>query len=154
MKQIDRRKFLKMAGAGSALAAAATLPAAGWLLWSRKDVLEFRAVTGLPRPPLPEYASYVIQGKVDLNAGSGTIAKVLYAGPPEGMSNIAWPGLSRVIRVTGVQRSGDVVQISGVVEDRSQLQKGESPNVEILVNRVEGTARAQFFGTDVLMRLQ
>jgi len=153
MNRIDRRKFLKMAGASSALAAAATLPAAGWLLW-KKDVLEFRAVTGLPQPPLPGYASYVIRGKVDLNAGSGTITKALYAGPPDGMSSIAWPGLSREVRVTGVQRSGDVVQITGLLEDPSQLQKGESPNVDIIVNRVEGTARAQFFGMPVTMTLK
>src|SRR5205085_1807201 len=73
MNKLNRRKFLTLAGVGSAAAAAgAALPGANLLTGGEKaKTFTFRAVVGLPKKPLPAYASYVIEGHVDLAAGSG-----------------------------------------------------------------------------------
>ena len=87
MKTMDRRDFLKIAGAGTAaLAAGAAMPVAGFFGWTGNNVVRFRAVTGMPTAPLPTYASYVIEGHVDIRARMGTLAKSLHAGAPNAMS--------------------------------------------------------------------
>ncbi len=155
MNRLNRRRFLQLAGAGSAIAAAgALLPAAALLTGSRNGIFRFRAVTGLPQPPLPNYASYVLEGRVDLSTQSGTVTKAVFAGAPEAMSTIALPGLFRVVRVTGVKQLNGMIHIKGVIDDRSQLRKDESPSVEIVLNRSQGVGRTHFFGTEVPLRLE
>ncbi len=155
MKSMDRRDFLKMAGAGSAVVVAGTLvPVAGFLAWTGADHVRFRAVVGMPKPPLPAYASYVIEGDVNIAAKTGRLAKSVYAGAPGAMSGIVFPGTVRTVRVTDVQRSGDTLRIAGVIDDQSNLLKGESPEMTIVVDRLQGTARANFLGSPVLMRLE
>src|SRR6266702_3966850 len=115
MNKLNRRKFLTMAGVGSAAAASAVLPGAGLLTGTgagKNGVYTFRAVVGLPKKPLPAYASYVIEGQ------------------------------------------GDVLRITGVVDDRSQLQRGESPTTQILVDRSRGIVQAGFLGNPVLLNLE
>jgi len=144
-----------MAATGSALAvAAAALPAAGLLVWDRKDVLRFRAVAGLPADPLPAYASYVIEGRVDLAARTGRLTKKLYAGPPEGMSGVTWPGMTRTLQVTDVRQSGSVVEIAAVVDDPSTLRPGETGSVAIRVDGARSVAEADFLGTALSLRLR
>src|SRR5574340_1692551 len=136
MKGINRRRFLQIAGAGSfsaatasaavgvpALTAATRLTAA-----SKQGKYTFRAVTGLPSKPLPSYASYVLEGQLDLTTRSGVMMKTVFAGHPESMSTVALPGLSRIMRVTDVQDLGGTFRVKGRVDDRSQLQPGESRN--------------------------
>jgi len=72
-----------------------------------RGALKFKAVTGLPRNPLPTYASFVIEGTVDLDRGSGIVTKSIYAGAPQAMSNVLFAGAARTIRVTTVDRSGN-----------------------------------------------
>src|SRR5689334_6687674 len=73
MKGMHRRRFLQIAGAGSVAGAVGTvaavpaLTAASQLTASSKQgTFTFRAVAGLPSEPMPTYASYVIQGHIDL----------------------------------------------------------------------------------------
>lgn len=155
MKKVNRRQFLRAAGAGSAvIAAAAVLPVAGLLTWNAKDVLKFRAVVGLPRAPLPSYMSYVIEGQVDLASRTGQLSKTIYAGAPDAMSTIAIPGTARMVKVSGVTRQDGLVTLRGAIDDRSMLLPGEAPNFEILLDRSNGVARGDFFGTGVMMRLE
>jgi len=157
VNRIERRKFLKVAGAGVAGAAAAGAlgPLASMVISvSKNGILRFRAVTGLPREPLPAYASYILEGQVDLQAKSGAITRTLYAGAPDAMSAITFPGVKRTVRVTGLEQSDGLIRIRGLVDDPSQLLKGESSTVEVVVNRAQGLAWAQFFGTEVSMRLE
>jgi hypothetical protein len=154
--KIERRKFLKVAGAGVAGAAAVSAmgPLANLVVSIGKDGwLRFRAVTGLPSQPLPAYASYVLEGQVDLAAKSGTVTRTLYAGAPDAMSAIAFPGLTRTVRVTSLEQADGTIRIKGSVDDRSQLLKGETATVQIRVNRAQRKAWAQFFGTAVTMEL-
>jgi hypothetical protein len=154
MKTIDRRDFLKMAGAGSVVVAAGVaMPVAGFFTWSKKDVLRFRAVAGMPKAPLPTYASYVVEGQVDLTARTGQLAKSVHAGAPDAMSGVVFPGTSRSVRVTDVQESGGGVVISGEIVERSQLLQGESPTFRIQIDRSAGVAQADFLGSPVVMRL-
>ncbi len=154
MKTLDRRDFLKIAGAGTVgLAAGATIPVAGFFGWTGKDVVRFRAVAGMPKAPLPTYASYVIEGKVDIRARTGNIAKSLHAGAPEAMSGVVFPGTARAIRITDVQRAGSEIRISGQIADPVTLLKGESPEFRMVVDQSSGIAQADFFGTSVVMRL-
>jgi hypothetical protein len=154
MKTIDRRDFLKMAGAGAAVVAAGVaIPAGGFFAWTQKDVLRFRAVTGMPKAPLPAYASYVIEGQVDLNARSGQLAKSIHAGAPNAMSGVVFPGTARSLRVTHVQQSGNTVLIVGEIADRRNLLQGESSVLKISVDRAGGVGHADFLGTPVTMRL-
>lgn len=154
MKTLDRRDFLKMAGAGTvAVAAGVAMPVAGFFTWSKKDVLRFRAVAGMPKAPLPTYASYVVEGQVNLTTRTGQLAKSVHAGAPDAMSGVVFPGTARSIRVTDVQQSGDRVLISGEIVERSQLLKGESPSFKIQIDRLTGAAQADFLGSNVVMRL-
>jgi hypothetical protein len=154
MKKMDRRDFLKIAGAGSAvMAAGMAMPVAGFFGWTGKDMLRFRAVTGMPRAPLPTYASYVIEGRVDLRSGTGQVAKSIHAGAPNAMSGVVFPGTARSIQVTGVKKTADSVLITGEIVPASTLLNGESPIFKIEIDHAAGLARADFFGSDVVMKL-
>ena len=149
MKQLDRKDFLKVAGAGSAaVAAGAGLPLAKRFI-DRSGQLTFRATTGLPSAPLPSYATQVVEGQIDLTRGSGLVTSRVLAGHPDETSLVGLPGLARVVRVTDVDADGQQLRLRGVVEDRSQLRRGESHRVEILVDRKHGLVSAPFLGRQV-----
>lgn len=155
MKQLDRRQFLGMAAAGSAVALVGAIgPMSGILTWTGAQTLKFRAIVGLPKHPLPMYASFVVDGTVNLDRGTGTITKSLFAGAPEAMSTILFPGTTRSIRVTGVQRSGDTIKIAGVVVGEPKLGPREKGIVSIVINQTANTAQADFLGTAVVLRVQ
>jgi hypothetical protein len=146
MKQLNRKDFLKTAGAGSAaVAAGAGLPLAKHVI-DRSGQLTFRAAAGVPRAPLPSYATQVVEGRIDLTRGSGLVTSRVVAGHPGDTSLVGLPGLARVIRVTDVDADGQQLRLRGVVEDRSQLRRGESHRVEILVDRKHGVVVAPFVG--------
>lgn len=154
MKKIDRRDFLKMAGVGTVVATAAVaVPVGGFFAWTKKDVLRFRAVTGMPKSPFPAYASYVIEGQVNLTSRTGQLAKSIHAGAPDAVSGVVFPGTSRSVRVTDVQQSANTVYIQGVLEDTSTLLRGESPDFKIEIDRASGVAKADFLGSAVVMRV-
>ncbi len=154
MKQLDRRDFLKMAAAGSAAAVgAAALPLSGVLSWIDRDTLTFRAVAGLPKDPLPMYASLVLEGSVDLARGQGTITKNLYAGAPHAISDILFPGTTRSIRVTGVQRVGDTVRIAGTIDQGVKLGPRETRDFSMVIDRGQRVAHADFLGSPVVLQL-
>ena len=153
MKQIERRAFLKLVGLSGSLAAAATLPSAVALLGSSRSSVVIRAEAGMPAKPLPSMATHVLEGWVDIKAGTGKLTSSIFAGHPGATSDIALPGLTRLIQVTGVQASGDQLRIAGIVSDRSQLASSESPAVTIVVDRLAGTATARLRGNDVTLRL-
>ena len=155
MRTFDRRGFLRLAGAAGAVAPLATAlgrpaPVTGQL----SGAFTFRAVAGLPALPLPAYASFVLTGHVDAGSRSGMLTQTVFAGAPGAMSAIAFPGLSRSVRVTGVQQAGGVLELTGVVDDRSQLQPGESPLVQVTIDRSAGTVRAPVFGSSTLLDLE
>lgn len=153
MEKLNRRKFLKVAGASSAVAAGAVLPASGLLANSTatNSAVTFRAVAGMPQKPLPNYASYVIEGHVNLDAKTGVITKSVFAGAPETMSTVALPGMSRIARITDVLEEAGLLRITGVVDDRSQLRRGESPTFTVFMDRSLGTVKAEFFGNSVTL---
>ncbi len=148
MQKFDRKHFLKAAGFGSVTAAGlAGAPLAGHLGRRAGDAIGFRATAGVPRPPLPGYATHVVEGTIDPARGSGLITSRVLAGHPDAMSVIGLPGLARVIRITRVDRErGERLRLQGLVEDRSQLRRGESHRVEILLDRRRGVLHAPFLG--------
>ncbi len=154
MNPVDRRNFLKLAAKGSALAAAAAvMPLSGVLRWTGEGALKFRAVAGLPRNPLPMYATFVVEGSVDLDRGTGIVTKSLYAGAPQAMSNILFPGTARRIRVTTVDRSAHQVRLAGVVDARQALAARENRNVTIVVDSSQKVAHADFLGTALVLQV-
>ncbi len=159
MEDLSRRKFLKLVGVGGgAIAVATMVPSSGLLNSSSSSSsssagnFSFRAVGGLPSGPIPAYASYVLDGHVNVAAKSGMITRTVFAGPPETMSAVAWPGLSRTYRITDVRDMGGYLQIKGEIVDRSQLRAGESPIVDVRVDRGRGVSHAPFFGSTVPLR--
>ncbi len=90
MDKLNRRKFLKVAGASTAVVAGVSVPSADLLAnnTTKKGTLTFRAVAGLPAKPLPSYASYVLEGHVDLTSGSGVMTKTVFAGSPGKARNL------------------------------------------------------------------
>jgi hypothetical protein len=154
MKEMDRRGFLKLAGTGSAVAAAAVaMPLIRSSAASDKGILRFSASLGLPVRPLPSYATQVVEGTIDLALGSGLVTSRVLAGHPEATSDIGLPGLARVIRIIGATADGARVRLRGLIEDRSQLRPGESPQVEIIVDKARGLVLAPFLGRQVELRL-
>lgn len=155
MKKLDRQGFLKLAGAGSAVAASGALPATGALAGGETArAFTLRAVAPLPARPLAGYASYVLTGHVDVAARTGALAQTVFAGPPEEMSTIGLPGMSRAIRVTDVREIAGVLHITGVVDDRSQLERGESPHMALRIDRARGEATVRFGGAEIGLRLE
>ncbi|HEX2913672.1 MAG TPA: twin-arginine translocation signal domain-containing protein [Chloroflexia bacterium] len=163
MSGLKRRKFLKLAGAGSVAATiGGVATATGSLNLARKlgsedqnsNTITFRAITGMPQEPLPSYASYVIEGHVNLDTQSGTISKSVMAGNPEDMSNIALPGFSQLVRVTKAQQVDGIIQVEGMVDDRSQLQAGEAPEFVMHIDPTSRIVRASFFGSQIKLSLE
>ena len=155
MAKMNRRTFLTLVGAGSgAVAAGVALSGTGLFGPSGGNGFSFRAVAGLPRGALPSYASYVVEGNVDLAARSGVVARTVYAGYPGAMTTTALPRLTQVVRVTDVRESAGYVDITGVVDDRSQLSPGEDPVMQLRVDRSRGVAWTRFHGQQVELRLQ
>ena len=158
MDKIGRRKFLSMIGAGTGVMSAGVLIPngvfmSGRVLQASKDKLKFRAVGGLPQGTFPSYASYVIEGTIDLRNHSGIATSNVFAGPPEAMSAISLPGLSRTIRITEAEDSGSVLRLKGVVDDRLQLKRGENPNVDITIDSGRGAVKSSFMHSDVILKL-
>lgn len=158
MNKLNRRKFLTLAGVGSAAAATGgAITLAGMpmgLTGTQGNTLAFRAVAGLPSRLMPAYASHVIEGHVNLATRTGVVTQTLFAGGPEQMSTIAFPGQSRIVRVTDVQNLGGTFRIKGMIDDRSQLQPGESSNFELLVDPSQRIAKTSFFGSELELYLE
>jgi hypothetical protein len=153
MKSIDRRRMFKLAGAGSVIAAGAALPVVSRMATQESNIFGFRATLGLPESPLPNYATYIVEGSVNLAEGTGLVTARMLAGHPGAQSEIGLPGLTRVIRVVAVEKQGSVLNLKGVVEDRSQLQPGESPQIELVVDQQRGVVHAPFAGRPVALTL-
>ena len=149
MNEVSRKDFLKAAGAGSAvLAAGIGLPLTKHLI-DRSGRLTFSASAGVPQAPLPGYATHVVDGIVDLERGTGVVTTRLVAGHPGDPGVVGLPGLQRVIRITSVDTSGRELRLQGRIEDRSQLQRGESPDVEIVVDARRRIVTAPFVGHEL-----
>lgn len=158
MKGINRRKFLQLAGTGSLAAAAVAVPTLAssprLTAASKEGTFTFRAVAGMPAKPLPAYASYVIEGHVNLSTQTGSMTKTVMAGSPQAKSTVALPGLSRIMRITSVEELGGAFRLTGIVDDRSQLQKGESAMFEILIDPAQRLARTTIAGSSLLLHLE
>src|SRR5437016_14231998 len=121
MNSLSRRQFLLFMGAGVVMiGGGAALTVRQLTVNAQSKTLKFKAITGLPAKPMPGYASYVIDGQVNLNNNTGAITKNVFAGPPEEITNIAL--LTRKVRVTGIQQQGSKWHITGVVKNQTQLQ--------------------------------
>jgi hypothetical protein len=159
MKGLNRRRFLQLTGTGSIVAATAgaavpLLSSAPRLTsTSQQGTFTFRAVAGLPSKELPTYASYVLEGHVDLSARTGVIANTIYAGEPQAMSRIAIPGQSRIFRITDVENLGGSFRLVGTIEDSSQLQRGESRTITLLLDPAQRQARATLWNSEMLLQL-
>ena len=56
--------------------------------------------------------------------------------------------------MTDVREAEGAVDITGVIDDASQLRPGEDAVVQLRVDRSRGTARTRFLGQPVELRLQ
>lgn len=154
MEDINRRNFLKMIGVGSgAIAASGIVPGVILAGLAGKDPFAFRAVGGLPGGAFPSYATYVLEGHVNPLTLSGVVTRTVYAGPPEATSQVALPGMTRVLRIDAGRLLGNVLHLRGSVDDRSQLRLGESSRMDFRIDRLAGIIHAPFFGTTVPLRL-
>jgi hypothetical protein len=152
MSELNRRDFLKMAGAGSAalVAIGAGVVATGKVLKPGRagsgtdGPVQFRATAGLPQQPYPPYASLVFEGSVDPAAGTGTIQRSVYAGAPDAMSTVIFPGTERSYDVTSISRHGDGMLVRAKVANRSTLDAGESPTILVRVDQRTGEVQAPF----------
>jgi hypothetical protein len=153
MKRLDRRTFLKLAGSGSVVAAAAAVGGSAMLLPQTSRYLTFRASAGLPARPLPSMVTKVIEGNVDLRTGTGIVSSRVLAGYPLA-SQVAIPGLTRLIRVTAAAQEGGLVRLTGVVDDRSQLQAGEAPTFQITIDRARRLVTSPLAGHNVTLTLE
>lgn len=154
MTDFTRRDFLKLAGAG-------TVAVAGGLATFRLvganragDTFTFRAVKGLPERPLPAYASYVLEGNVDLAHRTGVITRKVYAGGPEAMSSVVFDELTRTYSITSVQGTPRLLTLQATLDGQATLHPGESGTATILVNQARSEVRAPFIGNDVVMKLE
>ena len=154
MNRLSRRKFLWIGGTGVVAVAAGGVALVRQLTQKGASgpTLSFQAVAGLPRPPLHSYASYVIAGQVDLGSGTGTLTRTVYAGPPEAMLPIAL--LERKVRVTSAKQQGSSYHITGVIDDRAQLQRGESASIDLTIDASSHAAQTDFYGDAIQLQVQ
>ena len=138
MTQLNRRRFLKVAGIGGAVAAGSAIPVVEQLFADRAKPVAFRAVAGVPAAPLASYASYVLDGYVDLGQRKGTVTRTVLAGHPGAASAIALPGLSQTVQITDVRHEAGLLRLRGSIADRSQLAAHESADIEITIDRKGG----------------
>jgi hypothetical protein len=153
MQNIQRRHLIKLAGIGTVVAAGVGIPAVPLRDREQQDVFRFQAMLGVPEAPLPSYATYVVDGVLNLAAGTGIVASRVLAGQPGAASEIGLPGLGRIINVTGIEEQASRVVVRGVIEDRSQLQPGESHQVEMVIDRARGVVQAPLGGRPVVLTL-
>src|SRR5712691_1289408 len=153
MEHMNRRRLFKLAGAGTVLAAGVAIPTIGQPRIDQPDLYQFRATLGLPEPPLPSYATYVVEGTLNLAAGTGLVASRILAGHPGAPSDIGLPGLGRIMKVTGVDDRGSQITVRGLIEDRSQLAPGENHQVELVIDRARGVLQAPFGSRSVVLML-
>jgi len=153
MQGMNRRTFLKLAGAGSVATAAVGAPAAALVTRSGGDTLHFEAAAGLPARPWPAYATRVMEGVINLAAGTGFVTSRVLAGHPGDPSDVALPGTTRLIRITKVAEHNAELRLQGVVEDRTQLREGESSQVNLVLDRDRREVRTMFAGQDVILTL-
>lgn len=154
MQSMNRRKFLGVVGAGAgtaAVAAAGASSAVSLLSHTGANTLRFHAETGAPAPPWPAYVTAVVDGSVDVAAGTGTVAMRYVAGQPGSTSDIALPGLTRVVRVTKASAHGNEVRMEGVVEDRASLSQGESARVRLVLDRAARTLTTSVGGRELTL---
>lgn len=154
MDTMNRRKFLQLAGVGTAVMAAGVAGAGALISNANGSSFSFKAVAGLPnKAPLPTYCSYVIQGNVNLTARTGTITEAMYAGAPFGVTTTKtpWAGFGRTVRVSDVKQSGSTITISGSVTDRAQLRAGKSPAFQLRIDRARGSAEGSFLGVPITL---
>ena len=150
MDTVGRRRFLALLGAG------VVVVAGGGILVVRQlnagglgNTLSFQAIARLPAAPLPTYASYVIDGQINLDNHSGPLTITVFAGPPEARTSIAL--LKRQVRVTSVQRQGSTWSIAGVMD--GQLQAGEQTGFALLLDPARRRAHSTFFGSPIQLAL-
>src|SRR5438105_1824820 len=134
MQQMKRRRLLELAALSTAVIAGFGIGSVGRSLFERSKELRFRATLGLPQPPLPSYATYVVEGALDLASQTGTITSRVMAGDPGARSEIDLPGLARVFTVTGIREQDTQLTISGRIQDGSQLQPGEHDQGELVID--------------------
>jgi hypothetical protein len=153
MNSLSRRQFLLLMGAGVVMVGGGTALTVRQLTANAQgSTLKFKAITALPAKPMPGYASYVIDGQVNLNKNTGAITKNVFAGPPEEITNIAL--LTRNVRVTGVQQQGSMWHITGIILNQPQLQAGEETTFSILLDPAHNVAQSTFFGSPIQLTLQ
>jgi hypothetical protein len=153
MNSVDRRSFLKVAGV-STMVVGIGLPVTK-ILAARAtgSTYSFRGLASLPRPPLPAFASYVLEGRLDIERRTGALVQNVFAGAADLMSDIALPGHARTFRVTDIRKIDDVVYVRGIGDDQSQLDTSESPIVEVRLEPSRGMAITQFMGSDLELKL-
>jgi hypothetical protein len=97
-----------MAGLGSAAAAGAAIHALDLLFSSgaRPGRVVIRAVGGLPEQPPPNYASYVLEGHVDVAGGPRGSRGRCSPATPGIRGDIVLPGLTRTIQITDMRQVG------------------------------------------------
>jgi hypothetical protein len=54
--------------------------------------------------------------------------------------------MSHAIRVTNIRQVGGIWHLTGVVDERSQLQQGEDPIVELQLDRERGVVLTRLVG--------
>jgi hypothetical protein len=152
---MERRQFLKVAGAGAAavVAAAALPPVVELILSGNERRLRFTATAGVPRAPLPVYATYVLKGEIDLDRRTGAITSDLLAGSSGSSSALSIPGLSRAISVSAVREDQGIIEVTGVTDGQPHLLAGEDANIRLILDRPHGVAEASFFGHPLTMQL-
>ena len=150
MKNLDRRTFLKLIGAASAIASVGSAPFLAKINKAGK-VMSISASAKLPPAPYPALATKVVDGSVDLTQGTGILVSRVLRGDPD--PSIALPGSTRVIRLVGAQPSGSLLRLHGVIDESSQIRAGEHREVEILVDTQRGTLTVPFAGGLVTLAL-
>lgn len=150
--KLSRRRFLLFAGVGVAIVGGAALAwrEVGKLVQGNSAT--FRAVAGLPREPLPAYASYVIEGRVALDAPGSKLTLSVVAGAPAARRPI--PLLTRTASVTSMQQVDGAYHITAAYDASTQLQPGEASTFTITLDPSHQLAQASFFSSPIQMDLE
>lgn len=158
MKKVDRRNFLKLAGAGVGAVALSTVPM-GLLsgfggMAGHEATFSFVAEGPVPAGARPTFGSLLLRGHISAkDRVSGLVNQRIVAGYPAKARALAFSRLGFTGRIDRAQ-NGQTIELSGTVEDAAAPHYRRDRNFHLSIDRGAGIVTYRFQGRSHQLQLK